>query len=398
MTCVLLTRWFPPPFMGGSGVYLYNICSRFPPGEMAVFTEVSRAAENGADLQSVAYIRRSYIRPGEPRRFAKLAKLRMAVQWTLELLVVCARRRPDCIYVGQAYSAGLPALLARRLLGVPYVVFTYGEELTTRGIRTSLVMSAVCRHAYKVLTISEFTVTELKKLGVSPESITMARPGVDTDRFSPSVDARALREKLKIRNRKVILTVSRLTRRKGHAQVLAALPHVLRRVPDLQYIIVGSDVECGPSLRMTVSELNLDDHVLFTGPVDAADLPRYYALCDVFVMANYEVEENRDTEGFGIVFLEASACGKPVVGGRAGGAVEAIRDGVTGLLVDSLDTLGLAQSMTRLLTDDALARRLGAQGREWVMQNFGWAKTAGVVREVGLSAAAASRSAPESHA
>jgi phosphatidylinositol alpha-1,6-mannosyltransferase len=149
---------------------------------------------------------------------------------------------------------------------------------------------------------------------------------------------------------------------------------------------------------MTVSELNLDDHVLFTGPVDAVDLPQYYAMCDVFVMANYEIEETRDTEGFGIVFLEASACGKPAIGGRAGGAVEAIRDGVTGLLVDSLDTLGLAHSITRLLTDDALARRLGAQGREWVMQNLGWAKTAETVREIGLSAAGTNRPSAQRHA
>jgi phosphatidylinositol alpha-1,6-mannosyltransferase len=162
----------------------------------------------------------------------------------------------------------------------------------------------------------------------------------------------------------------------------------MRYVPELRYVIVGPDAECGSALRETVRALKLGDHVRFTGQVDPVDLPRYYSLCDVFVMANLETEDTRDTEGFGIVFLEASASGKPVIGGRAGGAAEAVKDGVTGLLVDSLDTLSLAQSMTRLLTDDTLARRLGAQGREWVMRNFDWDQTAEKVREAGLTVAA----------
>ena len=152
--------------------------------------------------------------------------------------------------------------------------------------------------------------------------------------------------------------------------VIRALPYLLQTVPDVRYIIVGSGPQA--TLDHLARELRVRDRVIFAGLVPDDDLPAIYALCDLFVMPSRQNLAQQSVEGFGLVYLEANACGKAVVGGRSGGVGDAVQDGVTGLLVDPHDPKDIANAVGILLTNRELARQLGEQGRSRVVKDFTW--------------------------
>ncbi|MFB3134014.1 MAG: glycosyltransferase family 4 protein, partial [Rhodothermales bacterium] len=183
------------------------------------------------------------------------------------------------------------------------------------------------------------------------------------------MDVQDLRDELGLNHQKVVLTISRLVPRKGIDTVLRALPQVAHQIPDVRYLIGGS----GPDrdrLEALSRELHLSDRVQFLGNIPKEDLLRYYNACDVFVMPSRE--DRPHVEGFGIAFLEANACGKPVIGAWSGGIPDAVRDGETGLLVEPDDEADLAAAMLRLLRDAPLAARLGRNGRQRVRDEASW--------------------------
>jgi phosphatidylinositol alpha-1,6-mannosyltransferase len=170
---------------------------------------------------------------------------------------------------------------------------------------------------------------------------------------------------------RVIVTVGNLVSRKGHDMVIRALPRLAQTIPDITYLVVGN----GPhrqQLEELACSIGVRDHVVFAGVVPDRDLPDVYALSDVFAMPSRAHLDTCDVEGFGLVFLEANACGKPVVAGRSGGIPEAVEDGVTGLLVNPTDAEDIARAIGKLLTDTDLARRMGHQGRVRVVTRFTW--------------------------
>jgi phosphatidylinositol alpha-1,6-mannosyltransferase len=225
-----------------------------------------------------------------------------------------------------------------------------------------------------VIAVSAFTgnrVTEAfpviaKKLSVIPN-------GVDIQRFKPGIETAALRERLALKDRKVLLTLARIVERKGYDQVIRALGTIVKKVPDVAYIIAGDPAgDYTQTLRTMVSELRLENYVRFAGYVHNAELPVFYNLCDAYVMPSREIASSGDTEGFGITFLEANACEKPVIGGNSGGVADAVINGETGFLVDPLDPAAIAEKAILLLTDQALAKKLGKQGRERIVMGFTW--------------------------
>jgi len=161
---------------------------------------------------------------------------------------------------------------------------------------------------------------------------------------------------------RLILTVGRLVERKGHDVVIRALPGIRRAVGPVRYLIAGAGPE-EARLRTLAREVGCADDVVFAGHVDDRDLPLFYAACDVFVMPSRALEQRDGIEGFGIVFLEAGACGKPVVGGRSGGIADAVLDGITGVLVDPRSVDEVTGALTRLLQDRGEAARMGGEGR-----------------------------------
>lgn len=385
---VLLTKKYPPPFTGGSRRFLYEVFSRFSNDQLTVFTKPASPESHQELREGPRLIRRRYIYDyltPAGRVYRKFRALRMHVLVPIDLFWYSLRRRPACLILGEFYPFGLTAIVLKRLLKLPYVVFAYGEELAgfeQNGGRRWTGLKATLRNADRVMAISSFTVHQLKKMGVDPDRISLAFPAVDSHYFHPQINAAAFRSGLGSQNDKILVTISRLSERKGQAEVIRVLPRVLAHVPELRYVMIGPDPKNhSPKLLELAKTLGIENHVTYLGAIDEADIPKAYAACDVFVMAAHEVPETKDIEGFGMVFLEANACGKPVIGGRAGGTVDAIEDGKSGLLVDATNPDELAHAIITLLTDSEYAQQLGHYGRERVVERFNWDKTVSDVKQ-----------------
>jgi len=217
--------------------------------------------------------------------------------------------------------------------------------------------------------------------GVSAQKTAVVHPGFSlADLGTVTTERRsAIMAQHGLAGRKVVLSVGRLIERKGIDKMIEAIPLVRREVPEALYLVAGD----GPDrerLEKMVHDLNLRDHVRFTGYVSDEDKAVYYDVCRVFSMPSRELP-NGSVEGFGIVFLEANAHEKPVIGGKAGGVVDAIEHGKSGMLVDPTDVAEIASTIIRLLKDENLARQLGRYGRERVVRDFAWEAIVSGVRE-----------------
>ena len=196
--------------------------------------------------------------------------------------------------------------------------------------------------------------------------------GVDTDVFRPDPGARAeLRSRYGLGARPTVLCLSRLVPRKGQDMLIRALPEIRRRIDGAVLVIVGG----GPyekRLRELAHRTGVDRHVVFTGTVPAAELAAHHTIADVFAMPCRTRGGGLDVEGLGIVYLEASATGVPVVAGRSGGAPETVRDGRTGFVVDGTSVTAVATAVSGVLADRDRAAAMGAAGREWVSTDWRW--------------------------
>jgi phosphatidylinositol alpha-1,6-mannosyltransferase len=280
-------------------------------------------------------------------------------------------KRYDLIHCGDLYPQGVVSLAFRLLLRKPYVAYCHGEEITqTEGRRFQpRVRDAIYRHAQVVVAANEFARQNLLRIGVAKSRIRKITPGVDCARFKPADQRQDLLERFRLRGRFVLLTVGRLVPRKGHEVVLRALSTLLPEKPNIAYLIVGT----GPDeakLRQTAAELGLSHLVHFVGFVKDEDLPDYYNLADLFVLPNSD--DKGDMEGFGMVFLEANACGKPVIGGRSGGTSEAVLERETGMLVDPDNPAELARTLKLLMDDVAFRTKLGQNGLRRAASDFRW--------------------------
>ncbi|MBN2038160.1 MAG: glycosyltransferase family 4 protein, partial [Chitinispirillaceae bacterium] len=244
--------------------------------------------------------------------------------------------------------------------------------------RMGFVKTWWCGHTLRiadaVIAVSAFTGRRTAELfPYVAGKITVIPNGVDTARFRPGIDSAALRSRLGLGDHRVLLTLARIVERKGHDQVIRALPAILQKVPDLMYCIAGDPQGgCVETLKRLSVQLHVEDHVRFCGYVEPADLPAFYNLCDAYIMPSREIPSSGDSEGFGITFLEANACEKPVIGGNSGGVADAIVAGETGFLVDPLNPAAIAEKSILLLTNDSLAQKLGRQGRERIAKGYTW--------------------------
>jgi phosphatidylinositol alpha-1,6-mannosyltransferase len=288
----------------------------------------------------------------------------------------------DTAFFGAAAPLGLvaPALReagVRRLVGA-----THGHETGWVALPGSRQLLRRIADGLDVLTcISEYTRGLLEPALGSRVRLAQLSPGVDVDAFTPTADGTAVRRRYDLGDAPVVVCVSRLVARKGQDVLVAGWPRVLARHPRARLLLVGG----GPaeaSLRRAVARRGLADSVVLTGPIPPAELPAHYAAGDVFAMPCRTRRGGLDVEGLGMVYLEAAACGLPVVGGTSGGAPEAVLDGITGHVVEPRSPEAVAAALTGLLDDPARAAEMGAAGRAWVEQRWSWTTVAATFAEL----------------
>ena len=203
------------------------------------------------------------------------------------------------------------------------------------------------------------------------ESMVKIAPGIDTDHFAPQPSSAALRAELGLTDKKVIVCVGRLVHRKGQDTLIEAMPEILTLVPDAHLLFIGE----GPYkdyLVKRAAALHITHAITFIGRIHYAELPRYICVGNIFAMPSRSRLAGLEVEGLGIVYLEASACGLAVIGGKSGGAPDAVLEGETGYAVDGTSPHDVAVVAIRLLKDPALAASMGARGREWIIDEWRW--------------------------
>lgn len=280
------------------------------------------------------------------------------------------------VHCGRGLPEGLSARMAQAFGGAPYVCWTHGEELGFASTSRELtwLLRRVFSGARGLIANSENSRRLLiDRWNVRPGKVAVVYPGVDVDRFTPSIDGQEFRRRYAGDDDFVLVTVGRLQRRKGHDTVIAALPEIRRRGVPVHYIVVGDGPERA-SLEEQARSAGVGDVTHFVGAASEADLPRWYRAGDVFVMPNRT--DGVDFEGFGIVFLEAAASGLPVIAGASGGAPEAVDSPRTGLVVDGRNVQSVASAIIELAESPERRRRCGHEGRVRVMDSFSWDEAA----------------------
>ena len=277
----------------------------------------------------------------------------------------------EVLMFGATYPLALlgPRLAAR---GLPYLSAAHGFEywLSIAPGTHALLRHATSRATRVPVLCSAFIARTVRTAVPRSVPVSVLYPGADVTRFRPDLATDDIRETLGVGARPLIVCVSRLVARKGQDTLIRAMPAIRRRVPDAALAIVGG----GPGedrLRSMAAELPTGV-VAFSGQVAENDLPRYYAAGDVFAMPCRTRLGGLEVEGWGNVFIEAAACGKPVVVGDSGGARESLVDGETGLLVDGTRVDMVADAVGSLLADPERARAMGTAGRERVLRAHTW--------------------------
>ncbi len=279
----------------------------------------------------------------------------------------------DTVWFGAAAPLALLAQRARRAGARRVLASTHGHEVgwsILPGARS--VLRRIGDDSDVVTFVSRYTRARFASAFGPDAALEHLPPGVDTDRFRPDPASRAeLRARYCLGQRPTVLCLSRLVPRKGQDMLIRALPSIRQRVNGAALVIAGG----GPyldTLRGLAERYRVSEHVTFTGGIPAADLPAYHAMADVFAMPCRTRGAGLDVEGLGIVFLEASASGVPVIAGRSGGAPETVQHNKTGLVVDGRSVDQIADAVTELLADPDRATAMGAAGRDWATSQWRW--------------------------
>ena len=372
---LLFTAGFPPPLVGGSVEYVYNLANEMPPGILVIHT-ANTNKEDSKEMDKTfpqKIIRSFFINHVQSIRnknifIRKILSIREYIMWPLYAFWLILKERPNLIHIGEHNFAGIAALFAKKLLGIPFIYNTYAEEITMLSKKWlhNKIFSTIIIRANKVITVSDYTKNILKGYGLKDENIIKILPSVSKRKLrkvSLSLK-RKLIERYKLKNCKIILTAGSLEKRKGQQSVLKILNSLKNEIPNIKYIIVGS----GPNkleLKKLTENLKLNNHVIFTGKISDSELNFFYEICDLFVMPHRQLKSDLNTEGCPTVFLEASAYGKAVVGGNAGGVSDAIIHNKTGLIIDGKNEVVLLNSLLMLINNPNYASKLGMFGKKY---------------------------------
>ena len=353
------------PRAGGIETFIIGLIQRRPFGQTIVYTSSQPESEQyDADWMKnygVRVIRdRSKILLPTPRVAFKLRHIIKSEGITTAAF-------------GAAAPLGLLSASMKRAGVLRTVALTHGHEVWWAKVFPFNILLRRIGATVDVLTyLGEFTRNAIASALTAKAKSAMVKiaPGIDVDHFSPS-DASALRQSLGLANKKVIVSVGRLVHRKGQDHLIESMPEILEVVPNAHLLLVGQ----GPYrdyLQQLVTKNALEDSVTFIGRIQYADLPQYICVGDIFAMPSRSRLMGLEVEGLGIVYLEASACGLPVLAGNSGGAPDAVLHNETGLVVDGTDNKQIAAAAIELLTQEDSGRKMGVVGRQWIIDKWRW--------------------------
>ncbi|MFF2818033.1 glycosyltransferase family 4 protein [Kitasatospora cineracea] len=362
---LIVTNDFPPR-PGGIQAFVHNMAVRQPAGSIVVYASTWKDGREVAEFDAQQPFRvirdRTRMMVPTPRVTRRAAEILRAEGCT-------------SVWFGAAAPLGLMAPALRRAGAGRLLGMTHGHEAAWAQLPVSAQLLRRIGAGTDVLTyLGEYTRSRIAR-AVGPAAaarMVQLPPGVDESTFRPDSGGDAVRARLGLSERPVVVCVSRLVPRKGQDTLIRALPRVLAAQPDAVLLIVGG----GPyraELEKLVDTVGVRSSVVFTGAVPWEELPAHYGAGDVFAMPCRTRRGGLDVEGLGIVYLEASATGLPVVAGDSGGAPDAVREGETGYVVpgEGGEEL-LAQRLVRLLGDEGLRREMGEAGRKWVHEAWRW--------------------------
>ena len=363
-TTLFITNDFGPR-AGGIETFVHGLIERLPKGSVIVYTSAQANAQT-FDAEwllkyGVEVIRdRSKILLPTPRVIKACQKL-------------ISNRKLSKVAFGAAAPLAMMARAMRSAGAQKVVALTHGHEVWWAKVPPfSFAIRYMGKNIDAITYLGDYTRGEISKAlsEADASKLVQIAPGIDVDHFIPT-DSSNLRAELGLTDKSVIISVGRLVHRKGQDKLISALPEIKTSVPNVHLVLVG----VGPHqeyLEKLALKLNVSDCVTFIGRINYAELPKYICLGDIFAMPSRSRFFGLEVEGLGIVYLEASACGLPVVGGKSGGAPDAVLVGETGVVVDGTNSSEIADACIELLNNPELCALMGANGRAWIIENWRW--------------------------
>ena len=364
-TVLCITNDFGPR-AGGIETFVIGLVERMPHGSVVIYTsqqgDTSEYDHRWLTEYGVEVIRDK----------SKILLPSFRVGRAVRNLV--ATRGIKNVFFGAAAPLALLAQGLRKVGATRIVALTHGHEVWWAKVWPFNIAIRRIGNGVDVLTyLGDFTKNAISRSLSRDAQASMVRiaPGIDTSHFAPVSDAQQLKKELELDQKRVIVSVGRLVHRKGQDTLVEALPSILKEFPEAHLLFVG----VGPHLEYIhkrAIQLGVLNNISFVGRVQYDELPRFICVGEIFAMPSRSRLAGLEVEGLGIVYLEASACGLPVVGGRSGGAPDALLEGETGYAVDGLKPVDVAAAVIKLLNDPDSAAAMGRRGREWIIQEWEW--------------------------
>jgi phosphatidylinositol alpha-1,6-mannosyltransferase len=353
------------PRAGGIETFIIGLIQRRPFGQTIIYTSFQEDSQKydaeWLNKYGVRVIRdRSKILLPTPRVAFRLKKIIRTEGITTAAF-------------GAAAPLGLLSASMKNAGVTRTVALTHGHEVWwSKVFPFNLLLRRIGSTVDFLSYLGEFTRSAISKSLSVQSRLAMVKiaPGIDTEQFVP-MDASALRKSLGLVDKRVIVSVGRLVHRKGQDHLIQSMPRILQAVPNAHLLLVGQGPYRG-HLEKLVADNNLSASVTFVGRVQYEQLPEYFCVGDIFAMPSRSRLMGLEVEGLGIVYLEASSCGLPVLAGNSGGAPDAVVQNETGLVVDGLDNDQIATGAIQLLTDTELSKKMGIAGRQWIVDKWRW--------------------------
>ncbi|MEP7702679.1 glycosyltransferase family 4 protein [Paraglaciecola sp. 25GB23A] len=366
---LLLSEIFPP-VKGGSGRWFWEVYTRLPAENIVVAAGQTESAYNFDTTSPL----KTYRLPLSSHSWGLKSKSGLLYYWRVyrEVRRLIKNEKIEILHCGRCLPEGFIGYLIKKLHGIPYICYIHGEDVETAATSRELtwIVNKALNGATKLICNSQNSARILLDKWDSPPSKTFViNPGVDALQFSPATPDENIKATLNWENRNVILTVGRLQERKGHDMLMKALPAIVDKFPLTLYAIIGNG-EQKEHLKKLVETLSMEKHVMFMDEINDQQMIQCYQQCDVFVLPNRTVDN--DIEGFGIVLVEAQACGKPVIAGNSGGTSETMKINESGFIVDCNTPNELVKKISYLFSYPDKANEMGKLGRAHVESTLDW--------------------------